>query len=143
MALLLQAKVSELKAAACALWGVKAEDVELLDWYNNAVHCSLEGADKADKALKDVSILDNQYILLGMEVGLITAPAAPPLLAYLGGIPEGLALITRLHGGPAGKCMLTEYTSQGDLRRRYWLMHPLGFLQGPVKALHQAAVRHA
>ena len=46
------------------------------DWYNNAVHCSLEGADKADKALKDVSILDNQYILLGMEVGLLTAPAA-------------------------------------------------------------------
>ena len=75
MALLLQAKVSELKVAACALWGAKAEDVELLDWYNNAVHCSLEGAEKADKALKDVSILDNQYILLGMEVGLLTAPA--------------------------------------------------------------------
>ena len=75
MALLLQAKVSELKAAACALWGVKAEDVELLDWYNNAVHCSLEGAEKADKALKDVSILDNQYILLGMEVWPFIAPA--------------------------------------------------------------------
>ena len=76
--------MSELKAAACALWELKGEDVELLDWYNNSVHCSLEGRDKADKALKDVSILDNQYILLGMEVRLIAAHASSPLPSCCG-----------------------------------------------------------
>lgn len=65
--------MSELRTAACALFELEEKDVEVIDWYNNSIHCSLEGEEKANQTLHDANIMDQQYILLGEQVCPCTA----------------------------------------------------------------------
>ena len=62
----MQSKVSELKTAACALFGLEEKDVELLDYFNGGIHCTLE--DKTGQSLHEAHINEGQHILLGEQV---------------------------------------------------------------------------
>ena len=72
-----QSKVSELKTAACALFGLEEKDVELLDYFNGGLHCTLE--DKTGQSLHEAHINEGQHILLGEQVHRQPNPAIPAL----------------------------------------------------------------
>jgi hypothetical protein len=59
--------VAQLKAAACALYGLAEGDVELWDYYRNEKYGSLE--DKLDSRVAGATIMDKQAILLDLKVG--------------------------------------------------------------------------
>ncbi len=71
----MQSKVSELKTAACALFGLAEKDVELLDFFNSGIHCTLE--DKLGQSLHEAHINEGQDILLGEQVDRQPNPATP------------------------------------------------------------------